>query len=33
VKEIKGLWLPDGDEHFETQLGPPIFWDKPTYQF
>jgi len=34
VKQIEGLWLPDGDEHFEGQLkGSPIFWGKPTYQF
>ena len=33
MKQVKGLWLPDEDTHFEGQIGEPIFWGKPTYQF
>jgi FkbM family methyltransferase len=34
VKQVVGLWLPDGDEHFESQFKVgPSFWGKPTYQF
>jgi FkbM family methyltransferase len=34
LKQVQGLWLPDGDEHFESQFKVgPSFWGKPTYQF
>lgn len=33
MKQVRGIWIPDSDEHFVKMIGAPLFEGKGTYQY